>query len=193
MSRIKRSFWKSGSSVFEEVLHKRPSFWKSGSSVFEEVSQIARLPDPDASGPKVVLQDPDTEILYKCAYRILIQVVQKDPHAEILRQRSCTSATGSWYKWSKRILIQWSRRILIQRSCTSGPTRILTQAVQKDPDTEILYKWSYRILIQVVQKDPHTETLRQRFCTSATTGSWYKWSKRILIQRFCVGGPTGFW
>ena len=72
-SRTKRSFWKSGSSVFEEVSHKtlvleprifsfrgslaqnarfgspdlqfsrksrtKRSFWKSGSSVFEEVSQ----------------------------------------------------------------------------------------------------------------------------------------------------------
>ena len=38
--------------------------------------------DPDTSGPK----DPDTEILYKWSYRILIQVVQKDPHTEILSE-----------------------------------------------------------------------------------------------------------
>ena len=78
-SRTKRSFWSSGSSVFEEVSHKR-SFWSSGSSVFGEVShktlvfeevshktlvlevrsfsfrgclaEFARLQDPDASGPK---------------------------------------------------------------------------------------------------------------------------------------------
>ena len=43
-SRTKRSFWKSGSSVFEEVSHKtlvlelRSFSWSSGASVFEEVS-----------------------------------------------------------------------------------------------------------------------------------------------------------
>ena len=103
-SRIKRSFWKSGSSVFKGASHKtlvlevrifsfrgslaqnarfgapgsqfsgtsriKRSFWKSGSSVFEEVShktlvlevrifsfqgslaEFARLQDPDTSGPK---------------------------------------------------------------------------------------------------------------------------------------------
>ena len=123
-SRTKRSFWKSGSSVFEEVSHKtlvlelrsfsfrgslaqnarfgapelqfsrksrtKRSFWKSGSSVFEEVShktlvlevrifsfrgslaEFARLQYLDASGPKL------------------------DPNTEILRQRSCRSGpTGS--------------------------------------------------------------------------------------------------
>ena len=71
------------------------------------------------SGPK----DPATEILHKCSYRILIQVVQRIIHTEILKQRSCTSGPGSkasWYeilcKWSYRILIQVVR-ILIQRSC----------------------------------------------------------------------------
>ena len=42
--------------------------------------------------------------------------------------------------------------MVVQDPDTSGP---------KDPDTEILYKWSYRILIQVVQKDPHTEILSE--------------------------------
>ena len=124
-SPTKRSFWKSGSSVFEEVSRKtlvlelrsfsfrgslaqnarfgapelqfsrksraKRSFWKSGSSVFEEVShktlvlevrifsfrgslaEFARLQYLDASGPKL------------------------DPNTEILRQRSCRSGpTGSW-------------------------------------------------------------------------------------------------
>ena len=123
-SPTKRSFWKSGSSVFEEVSHKtlvselrifsfrgslaqnarfgspelqfsrksrtKRSFWKSGALVFEEVShktlvlelrifnfrgslaEFARLQYLDASGPKV------------------------DPNTEILRQRSCRSGpTGS--------------------------------------------------------------------------------------------------
>ena len=124
-SRTKRSFWKSGSSVFEEVSHKtlvlevrifsfrgslaqnarfgspdlqfsrksrtKRSFWKSGSSVFEEVShktlvlqvrifsfrgslaEFARLQYLDASGPKV---DPNTEILRD---RDLAEVVLQDP------------------------------------------------------------------------------------------------------------------
>ena len=77
--------------------------------------------DPDT----VVQKDPDTEILHKWSYRILTQAVQRT-----LIQRSCTSGpTGSWYKWSKRILIQrswarsctnankWCKRILMRRSC----------------------------------------------------------------------------
>ena len=124
-SRTKRSFWSSGSLVFEEVSHKtlvlevrifsfrgslaqnarfgspdlqfskksrtKRSFWKSGSSVFEEVShktlvlevrifnfrgslaEFARLQYLDPNGPKV------------------------DPNSEILRQKSCRSGpTGSW-------------------------------------------------------------------------------------------------
>ena len=154
-----------------------------------DLAQVVQQ-DPDT----VVQRDPDTEILHKWSYRVLTQAVQRT-----LIQRSCTSGpTGSWYKWSKRILIQrsWAR------SCTSATTyRDLAQVVlqdpntsgPKDPDTEILYKWSYKILIQVVQNDPHTGILRQRSCTSATTGSWYKWSKRIRIlkQRSCTSGRTG--
>ena len=86
----------------------------------------------------------NTEILHKWSYRILVQVVQKDPN-----QRSCTSdPTGSWYKWSERILKQ--------RFCTSDPTGSW-------------YKWSKRILIrdlaQVVLQDPDT---------SGPKGSWYR-------------------
>ena len=62
-----------------------------------DLAQVV-VQDPDTSGPK----DPDTEILYKWSYRILIQVVQKDPHTEIL---SCTSAN------------KWCKRILMRRSC----------------------------------------------------------------------------
>ena len=150
---------------------------------------------------------------------ILIRVVQKDPDTQILIQRSSTSGTtGSKYKWSKKVVLQhpeedpgsrynWSKkgpdtsRFLIQRSCTSGRSyRILVQVVQKDPNTEILHrwsypiqgswyrdpetevlhKWSYKILIKVVEEDPHTEILGQRSCTSGPTGSWYS-------------GPKGSW
>ena len=158
---------------------------------------------------QVVQQDPDTvvqkdptEILQKWSYRILIEVILQDP------ERSCTSVliTGILYKCSCRILIEVVQRIFTQRSwarsCTSATTyRDLAQVVPqdpdtscpKDPDTEILHKWSYKILIQVVQNDPHTEILRQRSCTSAITGSWYKRSKRIRIlkQRSCTSGRTG--
>ena len=112
-SRTKRSFWSSGSSVFGEVSHKtfvlelrifsyrgslaqnarfgapdlqfsrksrrKRSFWSSGFSVFEEVSHKTLV------------------------YKILMQVVQKGPVTEILRQRSCRSGPtgisgliGSW-------------------------------------------------------------------------------------------------
>ena len=147
--------------------------------------------DPD----REVQKDADTEILHKWSYRILAQAVHKDPDTEILYKWSDRILIQvarkilierSWYKWSKRI------RLLKQRSCTSGPTgsckwskriliqrswdRDLAQALLqdcrsggKDPDAEILYKWSYRILIEVVQKDPHIESL-------------HKWSYRILME-----------
>ena len=131
------------------------------------------------SGPK----DLATEILHKCSYRILIQVVQRIIHTESLKQRSCTSCpTGSWYRY-------------------------LAQVVLEDPDTvgqkiltEILYKCSYRILIQVVQR-----ILTQRSCTSCPTGSWYRdlaqvrlqdpdtVGQKILLQRSCTSAPTGSW
>ena len=48
------------------------------------------LQNPDTSGPKgSSYRDPETEILRKCYYRILIQVAQKDPDTEILLQMSC--------------------------------------------------------------------------------------------------------
>ena len=78
-SRTKRSFWKSGSFQFSRKSRTKHSFWKSGSSVFEEVSHKTLV------------------------YKILMQVVQKDPVTEILRQRSCRSGPtgisgliGSW-------------------------------------------------------------------------------------------------
>ena len=59
----------------------------------------------DTSGPQEILnrdtsnqKEPEAEILHKFGYKILIQVVQKDPHTEILRQ--------ILHKWLKRILIQ---------------------------------------------------------------------------------------
>ena len=143
MSRKKRSFWKSGSSVFEEVSHK--------TLLFEAVSQNSLV------------------------YKILMQVVHKDPDTEILRQRSCRSGpTGS--------LIEVVYRILMQRSC---PYRILIQwskgSWHKDPDTEILYKWSYRILIQVRSK----RILIER--------SWDRDLVQVLLQEPDTSGPKGSW
>ena len=143
---------------------------------------------------QVIQKDPHTEILHKRSYRILVQVVQKGANTKIL------------HKWSYRILIQVVQKdphteILSQRSCTSGPTWSC-------------YKWSKKILIQ--------SSWRQRSWTSGLTGtwkgswhsgakrSWYKRSKRILIQRSwnreiqvaqkrrlkqraCTSGPTGSW
>ena len=143
-SRTKRSFWKSGSSVFEEVSHKTLVLELRIFNFRGSLAEFARLQYLHASGPKVdpntdpeteilqkwsyrilieVIQDPDTEILHKCPHnRDLVQVLLQDPdtsgpknpHTEILRQ--------ILHKLSSRILIQWSNRIPIQRSCTSGRT-----------------------------------------------------------------------
>ena len=72
-SRTKRSFWKSGSSVFEEVSHKTLVLEVRSFSFRGSLAEFARLQYLDASGPKL------------------------DPNTEILRQRSCRSGpTGSW-------------------------------------------------------------------------------------------------
>ena len=72
-SRTKRSFWSSGSSVFEEVSHKTLLLEARVFSFRGSLAEFARLQYLDASGPKV------------------------DPNTEILRQRSCRSGpTGSW-------------------------------------------------------------------------------------------------
>ena len=71
-SRTKRSFWKSGSSVFEEVSHKTLVLELRIFNFRGNLAEFARLQYLDASGPKV------------------------DPNTEILRQRSCRSGpTGS--------------------------------------------------------------------------------------------------
>ena len=179
-------------------------------SWYRDLAQAA-LQDPHTSDPKgSSYTDPEAEILLKWSYRILLQVVQKDPDKDL-----CTNgATRSWYKWPKRILIR--TEILRQRSCTSSPIqdpatsgpkrstyrdpddRDLAQVVlqepekypdtvvPKSPDTEILHKWSYRILIQAVQTDPHTEILKQRD-TSGPKGAWNRDLAQVqdpdLIQR----------
>ena len=72
-SRTKRSFWKSGSSIFEEVSHKTLVLELRIFNFRGSLAEFARLQYLDASGPKV------------------------DPNTEILRQRSCRSGpTGSW-------------------------------------------------------------------------------------------------
>ena len=127
------------------------------------------LQDPDTSGPKGSSYRGPTEILHKWSDRTLMQVVR--------------NSKGSWYRFGS-----WYRdlaQVVPQGPGTSGPTGSPQGSWYRDPETEVLHKWSYKILIQVFWKDPHTEILRQRSCTSATTGSWYKWSKRILIQRSC--------
>ena len=108
--------------------------------------------------------DPDTEILHKSSYKILIS----GPHIEIL------------HKWSDRILIEvveygwkgsWNRDLVL-KDATNGPKGILNreiQVIQKESEAEILHKWCYKILIQVVRKDPQRSL--NRSCTSAPTGS----------------------
>ena len=72
-SRTKRSFWKSGALVFEEISHKTLVLELRIFNFRGSLAEFARLQYLDASGPKV------------------------DPNTEILRQRSCRSGpTGSW-------------------------------------------------------------------------------------------------
>ena len=175
-SRTKRSFWKSGSSVFEEVSHKtlvselrifsfrgslaqnarfgdpdlqfsrksrtKRSFWRSGSSVFEEVSrktlvselrifsfrgslaQNARFGSPDLqfsrkSRTKRSFRSSGSSVFEEVSHKTLVLEIRifsfrgslaefarlqyldasgpkVDPNTEILRQRSCRSGpTGS--------------------------------------------------------------------------------------------------
>ena len=100
----------------------------------------------------------------------------KDPHTEILKQRSCTNCPT----------------ILIQRSRTSGPIRSWFSG-PKDPATEILHKCSYRILIQVVQRIIHTEILKQRSCTSGPTGSWYRDLAQVVLEDPDTSGSKASW
>ena len=100
----------------------------------------------------------------------------KDPHTEILKQRSCTNCPT----------------ILIQRSRTSGPIRSWYSG-PKDPATEILHKCSYRILIQVVQRIIHTEILKQRSCTSGPTGSWYRDLAQVVLEDPDTSGSKASW
>ena len=201
-SRTKRSFWSSGFSVFEEVSHKTFLLELRIFSFRGSLAEFARVQDPDASGPKGFShRDPETEILQKWPYRILIVVALQDPDTEILHK--CA--------YGILILIQVVQRILTQRSWNTDHAQVVPQdpdtVVQKDPDT-------------VVQKDPDTEILHQSSRILTQNGSWYrdlvhmvlqdpwyKWSKRILIQRSynrsqlkriliqrsCKSGPTGSW
>ena len=104
-SRSKRSFWSSGFSVFEEVSHKTLVLELRILSFRRSLAQNARLQDPDASGPKgPCYRDPETEILQKWSYRILIEVVLQDPDTEIL------------HTWSYRILVDPAAEILYKCS-----------------------------------------------------------------------------
>ena len=111
----------------EVVLHDPGSWYeRTKRSWYRDLAQVV-LQHPDRNGRKgswnrdlaqVVLQDPDRSGPQGSWYRwswdrglaqvvlqILMQVVQKDPHTEILRQGFCTSATtGSWYKWPDPVM-----------------------------------------------------------------------------------------
>ena len=71
------------------------------------------------------------------------------------------------------------------------PKTNLAQVVEKDPDTEILYKWSYRILIEVVDKDRETEILVgppiQDLCIRILLDHLYQDPVVALVQ----SGPKG--
>ena len=156
-------------------------------SWYRDLAQVV-LEVPDTSSPKASWY----EILCKWSYRILIQVVQKDPYTEMI-QRSCTSANaGSWYKWPKR-------------SSHRDPETEILHKLSHDLDTEISHKWAYTILIQwakrscyrdlaqVLLQDPDTSGPKDHSHRDPETEILHKWSHRILIQRSCTSGPRGSW
>ena len=187
--------------IHTEILKQRSCTSCPTGSWYRYLAQVV-LEDPDTVGQKIL-----TEILYKCSYKIVIQVVQR-----ILTQRSCTSCpTGSWYRDLAQVRLQdpdtVGQKILLQRSCTSAPTGSrckwskgsCTQRSWNRDLAQVVPRSWYRDLAQVGLYDPDTvgqKILLQRSCTSAPTGSWYKWSKvhtEILKQRSCTSGPTGSW
>ena len=133
-------------------------------------------------------QNPDTEILQKWSYRILIQRCCRSGHIG-----SCTE-------------------------CTISPTAFCYMFVQDPdtkmmqiPDTEILHigswhrdlaevvAWSYRILIQIFHNSSYctiscytnlAQLVKQDPDTCGPTRSWYRDPHRILIRRSCTIGPT---
>ena len=154
------------------------------------------------------MQDPDTS-------------GPKDPHTEILKQRSCTSCPTiliqrsrtsgpirSWYSGPKDPATEILHKVLLQDPDTSGPKDHL----HRDPETEILHKLSHRILIQISctsgprgswysgAKDPDRDLVQVLLQNRDTSGPkdphteiLHKLSHRILIQRSRTSAPTGSW
>ena len=84
-----------GFTVFKEVSHKTLLFGAPNSQFSKKFHKNARLQASDASGPKgPCYRDPETEILQKWSYRVLIEVILQDSHTKIL------------HKWSYRILVE---------------------------------------------------------------------------------------
>ena len=119
-------------------------------------------------------EDAEAEILHKRFFkgswwsrRILLQVFQNDLDAQILRQRSCTSAP---------------QRILMQRTWN----RNCAQVVLQDPDTSAT-KGSYagilgRDFAQVMPNNPGAKILGQRSCTSGRTASCFNTLGPVLTS-----------
>ena len=170
-----------------EILKQRSCTSCLTGSWYRDLAQVV-LEVADTSSPKASWY----EILCKWSYRILIQVVQKDPYTEMI-QRSCTSANaGSWYKWPKG-------------SSHRDPETEILHKLSHDLDTEISHKWAYTILIQwakrscyrdlaqVLLQDPDTSGPKDHSHRDPETEILHKWSHRILIQRSCTSGPRGSW
>ena len=173
--------------IHTEILKQRSCTSCPAGAWYRDLAQVV-LEDPDTSGPKASWY----EILCKWSYRILIQVVQKDPYTEMI-QRSCTSANaGSWYKWSKG-------------SSHRDPETEISHKLSHDLDTEISHKCAYRILIQwakrschrdlaqVLLQDPDASGPKDHTHRDPETEILHKLSHRILIQISCTSGPRGSW
>ena len=154
----------------DQVLHKRSSY----GDLAQEVIQ-----DSDADKTeRSCTRDPQTEILHKRSYWILMQASwQRDLGQKILIRRTCTSGpTGSWCRDPDRAILhkRSTYRDLAQEVLQDPDADIMTErSWTRDPQTEILHKWSYRILMQ---------------------RSWQRdLPQEIRIQRSCARGPTGYW
>ena len=212
-SLTKRSFWKSGALVFEEVSHKTLVSELRIFSFRGSLSQNARFGSPELQFSRksrtkrsfwmsgaLVFEEVSHKIQKASSYRDpktdLTQVVEKDPDTSRLKVSSYRDLA----------------KVVPQDPDTSGPKGLIQRSCTSVLITGILYKCSCRILIQWPKgssyRDPerdlalvllHTEILHkwcyriptqavqriliQRSCTSGPTRSWYKWSKMILIQR----------
>ena len=184
-SRIKRSFWSSGFSVFVEVSHK---------TLVLELRIVRFL---KVSHKTLVLELRIVRFL-KVSHKTLVlelRIVRflKVSHKTLVLELRIFSFWGSLAHNARfgSPDLQWSTRILKQRCCT----RVLIQRVengviQRSSDIlpyRILIQWSKRVLIQRPRRGSWHRDVETKMLYKGPTGSWHKWLKeRVLKQRCCT-------